>query len=108
MHIFFIKHIFIINNRYSIINEQESDSDLETSYYLQTTQNVVSAMSARITVCRSPLVDSDNESDEDTSHSLHKNASKTLHQPSDTESSDDRQPTTQNTISNTKYNRAFR
>ncbi|XP_076176365.1 uncharacterized protein LOC143151274 isoform X1 [Ptiloglossa arizonensis] len=85
----------------------ESDSDLETSYYLQTTQNVVSAMSARITVCRSPLVDSDNESDEDTSHSLHKNASKTLHQPSDTESSDDRQPTTQNTISNTKYNRAF-
>ncbi|XP_076675555.1 uncharacterized protein LOC143372844 isoform X3 [Andrena cerasifolii] len=85
----------------------ESDSDLETSYYLQATQNVVTAMSARITVCRSPLVDSDNESDEDTSHSLHKNISKSLHQPSDTESSDDRQPNTQTTISNTKYNRAF-
>ncbi|XP_076640823.1 uncharacterized protein LOC143352345 isoform X2 [Halictus rubicundus] len=85
----------------------ESDSDLETSYYLQTTQNVVSAMSARITVCRSPLMDSDNESDEDTSHSLHKDMSKTLRQPSDTESSDDRQPNTQNVISNTKYNRAF-
>ncbi|XP_076237038.1 uncharacterized protein LOC143180891 isoform X2 [Calliopsis andreniformis] len=86
----------------------ESDSDGETSYYLQTTQNVVSAMTARITVCRSPLMDSDNESDEDTSHSLHKNISKTLHQPSDTESSDDRQPNTQSAISNTKYNRAFR
>ncbi|XP_076237040.1 uncharacterized protein LOC143180891 isoform X4 [Calliopsis andreniformis] len=85
----------------------ESDSDGETSYYLQTTQNVVSAMTARITVCRSPLMDSDNESDEDTSHSLHKNISKTLHQPSDTESSDDRQPNTQSAISNTKYNRAF-
>lgn len=87
---------------------QESDSDLETSYYLQTTQNVVSAMSARITVRRSPLMDSDNESDEDTSHSLRKNMSKKLHQPSDTESSDDRQANTQNAISNTKYNRAFR
>ncbi|XP_031840010.2 uncharacterized protein LOC116430259 isoform X2 [Nomia melanderi] len=85
----------------------ESDSDLETSYYLQTTQNVVTAMTARITVCRSPLMDSDNESDEDTSHSLHKNISKTLHQPSDTESSDDRQQFSQNVISNTKYNRAF-
>nr|XP_033341932.1 uncharacterized protein LOC117229513 isoform X1 [Megalopta genalis] len=85
----------------------ESDSDLETSYYLQATQNVVSAMSARITVCHSPLMDSDNESDEDTSHSLHKDISKTLRQPSDTESSDDRQPNTQNVISNTKYNRAF-
>ncbi|XP_053999268.1 uncharacterized protein LOC128887439 isoform X1 [Hylaeus anthracinus] len=85
----------------------KSDSDLETSYYLQATQNVVSAMSARITDCHSPLIDSDNESDEDTSHSLHKNTSKTLNQPSDTESSDDRQPCTHNTISNTKYNRAF-
>lgn len=65
-------------------------------------------MTARITVCRSPLMDSDNESDEDTSHSLHKNISKTLHQPSDTESSDDRQQFSQNVISNTKYNRAFR
>ncbi|KOC59378.1 hypothetical protein WH47_12449 [Habropoda laboriosa] len=85
----------------------ESDSDIETSYYLQTTQNVVSAMSARITVCHSPLVDSDNDSDEDTSHSLHKSISKTLHQPSDTESSDDRRPNAQGAISNTKYNRAF-
>lgn len=85
----------------------ESDSDIETSYYLQTTQNVMSAMSARITVCHSPLVDSDNDSDEDTSHSLHKNMSKTLHQPSDTESSDDRHPNTQSALSNTKYNRAF-
>ncbi|XP_012174811.1 uncharacterized protein LOC100642278 isoform X1 [Bombus terrestris] len=85
----------------------ESDSDVETSYYLQTTQNVMSAMSARITVCHSPLVDSDNDSDEDTSHSLHKSISKTLHQPSDTESSDDRHPNAQSAISNTKYNRAF-
>ncbi|XP_017876812.1 uncharacterized protein LOC108623056 isoform X2 [Ceratina calcarata] len=85
----------------------ESDSDMETSYYLQTTQNVVSAISARITVCRSPLVDSDNDSDEDTSHSLHKNMSKSIRQPSDTESSDDRHPNAQSAISNTKYNRAF-
>ncbi|XP_043516266.1 putative leucine-rich repeat-containing protein DDB_G0290503 isoform X3 [Frieseomelitta varia] len=87
----------------------ESDSDVETSYYLQTTQNVMSAMSARITVCHSSaLMDSDNDSDEDTSHSLHKSISKTLHQASDTESSDDRHPNAQNAISNTKYNRAFR
>ncbi|XP_029031860.2 uncharacterized protein LOC114870860 isoform X1 [Osmia bicornis bicornis] len=85
----------------------ESDSDLETSYYLQTTQNVVSAMSARITVCRSPLIDSDNESDEDTSHSLHKNVSKALHEHTDTESSDDRQPNVHSVAPNTKYNRAF-
>lgn len=68
----------------------------------------MSAMSARITVCHSPLVDSDNDSDEDTSHSLHKSMSKTLHQLSDTESSDDRHPNAQNVLSNTKYNRAFR
>ncbi|CAL7937000.1 unnamed protein product [Xylocopa violacea] len=84
----------------------ESDSDIDTSYYLQTTQNVMSAMSARITICPSPLVDSDNDSDEDTSHSLHKNISKPLHQASDTESSDDRHPNAQSVISNTKYNRA--
>lgn len=65
-------------------------------------------MSARITVGRSTLVDSDNDSDEDTSHSLHKSVSKTLHQPSDTESSEDRHPNAKGAISNTKYNRAFR
>nr|XP_012136700.1 PREDICTED: uncharacterized protein LOC100877313 isoform X1 [Megachile rotundata] len=85
----------------------ESDSDLETSYYLQTTQNVVSAMSARITVCHSPLIDSDNESDEDTSHSLHKSVPKTLHEHTDTESSDDRQPNVQSTVPNTKYNKTL-
>lgn len=65
-------------------------------------------MSARITVCRSPLIDSDNESDEDTSHSLHKNVSKTLQEHTDTESSDDRQPNVHSVAPNTKYNRAFR
>ncbi|XP_014474645.1 PREDICTED: uncharacterized protein LOC106744405 [Dinoponera quadriceps] len=82
----------------------ESDSDLETSSYLQTTQNVVSAMSARMTSYRPPL-DSDNESDEDTSHSLHQNIPKGLRHPSDTESSDERHPMAQSPISNTKYNR---
>lgn len=102
-----MKFVFALNN-HLIFCIQESDSDVETSYYLQTTQNVMSAMSARITVCHSALMDSDNDSDEDTSHSLHKSISKTLHQASDTESSDDRHPNAQNAISNTKYNRAFR
>lgn len=84
----------------------ESDSDLETSSYLQTTQNVVSAMSARMTGYRPPLV-SDNESDEDTSHSLHQNISKGLRHPSDTESSDEQHPMPQSPISNTKYNKEF-
>ncbi|XP_011646422.1 uncharacterized protein LOC105433042 [Pogonomyrmex barbatus] len=84
----------------------ESDSDLETSSYLQTTQNVVSAMSARMTGYRPPLV-SDNESDEDTSHSLHQNISKGLRHPSDTESSDEQHPLAQSPISNTKYNKEF-
>ncbi|EZA50365.1 hypothetical protein X777_11176 [Ooceraea biroi] len=83
----------------------ESDSDLETSSYLQTTQNVVSAMSARMTYC--PPLDSDNESDEDTSHSLHRNISKGLRHPSDTESSDERHPVPQSSIANTKYNKEF-
>ncbi|KAF7388703.1 hypothetical protein HZH68_012645 [Vespula germanica] len=85
----------------------ESDSDLETSSYLQTTQNVVSAMSARMTGYHPSLADSDNESDDDTSQSLHQNTSKVTHQPSDTETSDE-QHVTQPPISNTKYNRAFR
>lgn len=90
------------------IDYQESDSDLETSSYLQTTQNVVSAMSARMTGYRPPL-DSDNESDEDTSHSLHKNIPKgSLRHPSDTESSDERHLMAQSPISNTKYNRELR
>ncbi|XP_012055086.1 PREDICTED: uncharacterized protein LOC105618155 [Atta cephalotes] len=84
----------------------ESDSDLETSSYLQTTQNVVSAMSARMTGYRPPLV-SDNESDEDTSHSLHQNISKGLRHPSDTESSDEQHPMSQSPISSTKYNKEF-
>ncbi|KAK2584870.1 hypothetical protein KPH14_002467 [Odynerus spinipes] len=85
----------------------ESDSDLETSSYLQTTQNVVSAMSARMTVYHPSLVDSDNDSDEDTSQSLHHGTSTITHQPSDTETSDEQQPVMQPPISNTKYNRAF-
>ncbi|XP_012215216.1 uro-adherence factor A [Linepithema humile] len=81
----------------------ESDSDLETSSYLQTTQNVVSAMSARMTGYCPPL-DSDNESDEDTSHSLHQNISKGLCHPSDTESSDEqRHPIPQSSLCNSKY-----
>ncbi|XP_015183824.1 PREDICTED: dentin sialophosphoprotein isoform X2 [Polistes dominula] len=83
-----------------------SDSDLETSSYLQTTQNVVSAMSARMVVYHPSLADSDNESDEDTSQSLHQNTSKVTRQPSDTETSDE-QHVIQPPISNTKYNRAF-
>lgn len=82
----------------------ESDSDLETSSYLQTTQNVVSAMSARMTGYRPPLV-SDNESDEDTSHSLRPNISKELRHPSDTESSDEQHP--HSPTSSTKYNKEF-
>ncbi|XP_012278156.1 uncharacterized protein LOC105698454 isoform X2 [Orussus abietinus] len=84
-----------------------SDSDLETSSYLQTTQNVVSAMSARITVYNPALVDSGGESDEDTSHSLHRSADRPTHQESDTESSDGPPPAVQPSITNTKYNRAF-
>lgn len=80
---------------------------METSSYLQTTQNVVSAMSARMTGYRPPL-DSDNESDEDTSHSLRQNISKGLRHPSDTESSDERHAMTHSPISNTKYNKEFR
>ncbi|XP_066599603.1 serine-rich adhesin for platelets-like isoform X2 [Prorops nasuta] len=84
----------------------ESDSDLETSSYLKTTQNVVSAMSARITVYRPQPADSDGETDEDTSHSLHQNTSK-VHPGSDTESSDERHPIVQSPFSNTKHNRAL-
>ncbi|XP_077278516.1 uncharacterized protein LOC143906344 isoform X1 [Temnothorax americanus] len=84
----------------------ESDSDLETSSYLQTTQNVVSAMSARMTGYRPPLV-SDNESDEDTSHSLHQNISKGLRHPSDTESSDEQHPIPHSPVSSSKYNKEF-
>ncbi|KAL0133746.1 hypothetical protein PUN28_001012 [Cardiocondyla obscurior] len=86
--------------------QPESDSDLETSSYLQTTQNVVSAMSARMTGYRPPLV-SDNESDEDTSHSLHQNISKGLRHPSDTESSDEQHPMPQSPASSTKYTKEF-
>lgn len=85
---------------------EESDSDLETSSYLQTTQNVVSAMSARMTGYRPPL-DSDNESDEDTSHSLRQNILKGMRHPSDTESSDERHAMAQSPISSTKYNKEF-
>ncbi|XP_024940552.1 uncharacterized protein LOC107267475 isoform X2 [Cephus cinctus] len=85
-----------------------SDSDFETSSYLQTTQNVMSAMSARITVQHPNLVDSGGESDDDTSHSLRNSSTRITHQPSDTESSDEVQPVEPPPISNTKYNRAFR
>lgn len=64
-------------------------------------------MSARMTGYRPPLV-SDNESDEDTSHSLHQNISKGLRHPSDTESSDEQHPMSQSPISSTKYNKEFR
>ncbi|XP_072745586.1 uncharacterized protein [Anoplolepis gracilipes] len=84
----------------------ESDSDLETSSYLQTTQNVVSAMSARMTGYRPPL-DSDNESDEDTSHSLRQNILKGIRHPSDTESSDERHAMAQSPVSSAKYNKEF-
>ncbi|KAI4492091.1 hypothetical protein M0802_010099 [Mischocyttarus mexicanus] len=87
-------------------SQLESDSDLETSSYLQATQNVVSAMSARMVVYHPSLADSENESDEDTSQSLHQSTSKVIRQPSDTETSDE-QHVTQPPISNTKYNRAF-
>lgn len=63
-------------------------------------------MSARMTGYRPPLV-SDNESDEDTSHSLHQNISKLRH-PSDTESSDEQHPMSQSPVSSTKYNKEFR
>lgn len=65
-------------------------------------------MSARMTgYCQT--VDSDNESDEDTSHSLHQKLSQGLYHPSDTESSDERHPiTSTSSISNAKYNREFR
>lgn len=64
-------------------------------------------MSARMTGYNPSLADSDNESDDDTSQSLHQSTSKVMHQPSDTETSDE-QHVTQPPISNTKYNRAFR
>jgi hypothetical protein len=63
-------------------------------------------MSARMTYC--PQLDSDNESDEDTSHSLHQNISKRLRHLSDTESSDERHPIPQSSIVNTKYTKEFR
>jgi len=63
-------------------------------------------MSARMTYC--PQLDSDNESDEDTSHSLHQNISKRLRHLSDTESSDERHPMPQSSIVNTKYNKEFK
>lgn len=80
---------------------------METSSYLQTTQNVVSAMSARMTGYRPPL-ESDNESDEDTSHSLRQNIMKGMRHPSDTESSDEGHAMAQSPISSTKYNKEFR
>lgn len=80
---------------------------METSSYLQTTQNVVSAMSARMTGYRPPL-DSDNESDEDTSRSLRQNILKGMRHPSDTESSDERHAMAQSPTSSTKYNKEFR
>ncbi|XP_015520666.2 uncharacterized protein LOC107224925 isoform X1 [Neodiprion lecontei] len=72
-----------------------SDSDFETSSYLRTTENVVSAMSARMIVRHPPLVDSGGESDEDTSRSLHRpthRGSLHLSRGSDTESSDEPHP----------------
>lgn len=64
-------------------------------------------MSARMTGYRPPL-DSDNESDEDTSQSLRQNVSKGLRHPSDTESSDERHAIAQSPISNAKYNRELK
>lgn len=55
-----------------------------------------------------PPLDSDNESDEDTSHSLRQNILKGMHHPSDTESSDERHAMAQSPISSTKYNKEFR
>ncbi|XP_057323386.1 uncharacterized protein LOC130666423 isoform X1 [Microplitis mediator] len=78
---------------------RDSDSDLDTSSYLQTTQNVMSAMSARITVYQPAPVDSGGESDEDTSQSL-RQTNKLSHQVSDTESSDDPQL-------GSKFNRSY-
>ncbi|KAK0168554.1 hypothetical protein PV327_002340 [Microctonus hyperodae] len=88
-----------------------SDSDLDTSSYLQTTQNVMSAMSARITIYQTPAVDSGGESDEDTSHSLRQ--INKIHGPSDTESSDDAQVPLQpssaqlQSSTGTKFTRTF-
>ncbi|CAG5100984.1 Protein of unknown function [Cotesia congregata] len=79
---------------------RDSDSDLDTSSYLQTTQNVMSAMSARITVYQPAPVDSGGESDEDTSQSL-RQTNKISHQVSDTESSDDPHPV------GSKFNRSY-
>ncbi|XP_034937229.1 LOW QUALITY PROTEIN: uncharacterized protein [Chelonus insularis] len=81
-----------------------SDSDLDTSSYLQTTQNVMSAMSARITVYQPVSVDSGGESDDDTSHSL-RQSNKMIHEVSDTESSDDHQPI-QSSVGS-RFNKAF-
>ncbi|XP_011304843.1 dentin sialophosphoprotein isoform X2 [Fopius arisanus] len=64
-----------------------SDSDLDTSSYLQTTHNVMSAMSARINVYQTGAVDSGGESDEDTSHSLRQG--RIGRETSDTESSEE-------------------
>ncbi|XP_043281574.1 uncharacterized protein [Venturia canescens] len=82
-----------------------SDSDLETASYLQTTHNVMSAMSARINVYNP--VDSGGESDEDTSHSFRQATNKITRDVSDTETSDEPQAAAQSPITNTKYNRTF-
>lgn len=83
-----------------------SDSDLDTSSYLQTTHNVVTAMSARMNVYHSTEpVDSGGESDDDTSHSLRNNNNKIHNQVSDTESSDDQQAINSKNLS--KFNRSF-
>ncbi|XP_044006981.1 putative uncharacterized protein DDB_G0282133 isoform X1 [Aphidius gifuensis] len=84
-----------------------SDSDLDTSSYLQTTHNVVTAMSARMNVYHhsNEPVDSGGESDDDTSHSLRNNNNKIHNQVSDTESSDDQQAINSKNL--TKFNRSF-
>lgn len=87
---------------------QDSDSDLETSGYLKTTENVMSAMSARMSVQRSLLIDSDVDSDENTSQSLHETTPKAVVQVSDTESSDDRHRPSHTTGFNHNYNESFR
>ncbi|XP_046752207.1 uncharacterized protein LOC124415019 [Diprion similis] len=86
-----------------------SDSDFETSSYLRTTENVVSAMSARMIVRHPPPVDSGGESDEDTSRSLHRpthRGSLHLSRGSDTESSDEpRPPIIQSPVANLNHSK---
>lgn len=86
-----------------------SDSDLDTSSYLQTTHNVMSAMTARMTVYHRTSVapvDSGGESDDDTSQSL-RQTNKIHHNnvSDDTESSDDTQRIHSTNL--TKFNRSF-